>query len=604
MCGIVGWVDFERDLRKETELLTRMTDTLAARGPDGSGYWLGRRAAVGHRRLAVLDPGGSAQPMTTSRGVNGQPVVIAYNGEIYNFAELRSELRSLGHQFSTRGDTEVVLRSYLQWGAESVSRMVGMFAYAIWDGDTATLTLFRDRLGVKPLYFHRYPGGLLWASEPKAILAHPLFQPRLAQEMLPVVFNPRLKVAGDTVLTDLREVRPASVLEVSARGDREHRYWALHSAPHHEDAEATVDTVRDLLEVIVRQQLVADRPVCTLLSGGLDSTAITSLVSRHTTGLPSFCVDFAGSAEDFKSTPLRPERDTNYARAASRHFGTAHTDVVLDPAEVVAGSTKAMLARDLPSLGQFDSSMLQLFGAVKASCTVALSGEAADEIFGGYPWFHESALLNSDTFPWLGKGSRLTDCLAPEVRNRIRPADQERDSYRSALAQVPRLEGESGLPARMREALYLSMQGPLHLLLDRTDRMSMAAGVEVRVPFCDHRLVEYLWNVPWQVKNADGREKSLLRAAMRGLLPAELLNRRKSAYPAMFAAEYDNHVLGSVEQILTDPSSRLSGLLDAGRVRRLVRRAKVSVAWASTAHLLTPLVETEAWLREYDVRIT
>lgn len=603
MCGIAGWLDFQRDLRAEGGTLANMTASLSARGPDASGIWTSVHAALGHRRLAVVDIEGGAQPMTAKRTPDGGPVVLVYNGEIYNCGELRAELTALGHRFESRSDTEVLLRAYMEWGALCAGRLNGIFAFAVWDGDEQSVVLARDRLGVKPLYVYEYADGLLWASEPKGILANPLFTARLLEEKLPVVFNPRLKEPGTTVLAGLREVRPAAVMRADNRGVREQEYWHLVSQPHTDDWPTTVATVREMLEDILSRQLVADVPVCALLSGGLDSTAITALATRICADLPSFSVDFVGSQHDFRATPLRPDRDAPYAWAASRHLGTRHTEVILDASAVAGGTHAAMRARDLPSLGQFDSSMLRLFGAVRREATVALSGEAADEVFGGYPWFHDPVLLYSDTYPWLGHGPRLSDCLAPDVRARIRPMDQERDGYAAALARVPRLHGESGLQARMREALFLSLQGPLHLLLDRTDRMSMAVGLEVRVPFCDHRLVEYVWNVPWEMKCGDGREKSLIRAAVHDLLPLALRNRRKSAYPATYAPEHARQVIGSVLHILRDPTSPLRELLDAGRVRDFAEGVDVSVAWVDTAHLLTPLVETEAWMREYKVDV-
>jgi asparagine synthase (glutamine-hydrolysing) len=247
--------------------------------------------------------------------------------------------------------------------------------------------------------------------------------------------------------------------------------------------------------------------------------------------------------------------------------GTEHTEVVLDPARLHDAVPAALAARDLPSLGQFDASMYLLFEKIRERFTVALSGEAADEVFGGYPWFFAPETVWSDTFPWLGNGPRLTDCLAPDIRARVRPHDDEHDRYATLLARVPRFDGETGLEARMREVLYLSLQGPLTYLLDRKDRMSMAVGLEVRVPFCDHRLLEYVWNVPWKMKTADGREKSLLRSAVADLLPAEVLQRRKSAYPATFAPAYGEQVLTELDSLLSSPDSALAGLLDGSEGR-------------------------------------
>ncbi|WP_433338037.1 asparagine synthase (glutamine-hydrolyzing) [Spirillospora sp. CA-294931] len=604
MCGIAGWVDFTADLSAEHDTMAAMTGTLRNRGPDDGGVWLGTHAAIGHRRLAVVDIDGGAQPMTAARHGRGEPVVLTFSGELYNFRELRTELMALGHRFTTLSDTEVVLRAYLEWGAACVDRLTGMYALGIWDARREELILIRDRLGVKPLYYHTYPGGILFGSEPKAILANPRFRARVSESALPILFNPRLAMPGETPLTGLRQVKPGHLVRMDRTGTYETPYWRLVGREHTDDWKTTVHTVRELLEDVVLHQMVADVPLCVLLSGGLDSSAITALAATRSTRLRSFSVDFANGEADFRATPLRPERDTPYALAAARHIGTDHEQVVLDAADFPAAIKPALAARDLPSLGQFDASMYLLFERVRRHATVALSGEAADEVFGGYPWFFDQSVVSADTFPWLGGGPRLTDVLAPDVRARIRPDEDERDRYATLLAQVPRLAGESGLQARMREVLYLSLQGPLAYLLDRKDRMSMAVGLEVRVPFCDHRLLEYVWNVPWDMKTGDGREKALLRAAVADLLPAEVLARKKSAYPATFAPAYDREVRGSLDALLDDSASPLSGLLDADRVRALASRNGALMTVANTAHFLLPLVEVDRWLRTYDVSVT
>ncbi|MGA4844133.1 asparagine synthase (glutamine-hydrolyzing) [Streptomyces sp. G45] len=601
MCGIAGWVGFARNLRTERPTIEAMTATLSRRGPDAGDVWTAPHAALGHRRLSVVDLEGGRQPMRAERTPGGPPVVLTYSGEVYNYRALRAQLRSRGHRFTTASDTEVVLRAYLEWGAGFVDHLVGMYAFGIWDAEREELLLVRDRLGVKPLYYHPRPDGVLFASEPKALLAHPEFRARTRLESLPVLFNPRLLMPGETALTDLYQVPPGHLVRVDRSGTHSTPYWRLVSREHTDDEATTASHVRDLLTGIVSEQLVADVPTCTLLSGGLDSSAVTALAAAERPDLATYSMDFQDAAADFRSTPLRPERDAPFAHAAAAHLGTDHTEVLLDPARLADAVPDALAARDLPTLGQFDTSMYLLFARIRERFTVALSGEAADEVFGGYPWFFDPATVRADTFPWLGNGPRLTDCLAPDVRARVRPEDDEHDRYTTLLARVPRLDGESGLEARMREVLHLSLQGPLCYLLDRKDRMSMAVGLEVRVPFCDHRLLEYVWNVPWKMKTGDGREKSVLRAAVADLLPEGILQRRKSAYPATFSPAHGERVRGELDALLADPASPLAPLLDADAVRRLGGRSGPMMAVADTLHLLLPLIEVDRWMRAYDV---
>ncbi|WP_030674251.1 asparagine synthase (glutamine-hydrolyzing) [Streptomyces sp. NRRL B-1347] len=618
MCGIVGKVDFARDLRDDHAVIRAMTETMRDRGPDDAGTWSAAHVQLGHRRLAVIDLAGGRQPMVATRGRTRDPaahrqrhgVVLVYSGEVYNYSALRGQLAQRGHEFTTRSDTEVVLRSYLEWGPGCAEHLNGMFAFAVWDAGAEQLTLVRDRLGVKPLYYAPRPHGVLFASEPKGILADPGFSTSVPVEALPLLFSPRMALPGETPLRGLREVKPGHVLRVDRRGCHEYPYWRLVSHEHDDDERTTVDTVRARLTGIVERQLVADVPRSVLLSGGLDSGVVAALAHRTAQRrgdgpLRSFTVEFERDDEDFRATPLRPERDAPYALLTAKHLGTHHTSVVLDPLRLEEASPAALHARDLPSFGQFDESMYQLFRRMREECTVALSGEAADEVFGGYPWFHDPATIWADTFPWLGNAPRLTDCLAPDLRERLRPDDEEHDRYATLRAQVPRLSGERGLRARMREVLFFSLQGPLSVILDRKDRMSMALGLEVRVPYCDHELLQYVWNVPWEWKAADGREKSLLRAAAADLLPPQVLHRAKSAYPATHDPDREASTLRRVTALPEDPASPLYGLLDARRVREIAYGAEgaTTMTYASRAHLLSPLAETDRWMRAYGLTV-
>lgn len=609
MCGIVGWVDFDRDLREWRATIEAITETMRRRGPDDGGAWIAPHVGLGHRRLAVIDIAGGKQPMIAPhpdpfRG----PTVLVHSGEIYNFRELREELVGLGHAFDTRSDTEVLLRSYQEWGTACVDRFNGMFAFAIWDSSRECLFMARDRVGVKPLYYFPTPHGVLFASEPKGIMANPLFTPVVEEDSLPILLNARLGLPGETPLRGLREVPPGYVVVVDRRGCHEQPYWRLTSVEHTDDLDATAEHIRGLLEDIVRKQLVADVPLSSMLSGGLDSTLLSALAAKEFgaqghEALRTYCVEFTEDDKHFKPTELRPEIDAPYAMIAAEHIGSDHVRVPLGTEELVAALPAARQARDLPSLGQFDTSMYLLFAKMREHSTVALSAEAADEFFGGYPWYHDEELVQADTFPWLGGAPRLADCLAPDIRARVRPADAEKDRYQTLRAQVPTLPGENARDARMREVLFFSMQRPLLYLLERKDRMSMAVGLEVRVPYCDHRLVEYAWNIPWEMKVADGRGKSPLRMAARGIVPEQTLTRPKSAYPGTHDPAYEKDVMRYIDKMLDDRSSPLFGALDAVRIREIRDGADTTMTWLNSAHLMLPLLEIDIWMREYGVTL-
>ncbi|MGW2650636.1 asparagine synthase (glutamine-hydrolyzing) [Streptomyces sp. NPDC001393] len=605
MCGIAGWVDFERNLLTERAVVSAMTETLAPRGPDDTGTWLSPHAALGHRRLAVIDPDGGRQPMAAE----ATAAVLTYSGEVYNFCELRAQLEAKGHRFHTRSDTEVVLHGYLQWGEEVVERLNGMYAFAIWDTRTEELLLVRDRLGVKPLFYCQLPaGGLLFGSEPKAILAHPR-APRAVdadglREILTIARTPE-----HSLYKGLHEVRPGQLLRFGREGLRKRRYWTLRAHDHTDDLDTTITTVRELLEDIVERQLVADVPLCSLLSGGLDSSAITALGLRHG-GLRSFAVDFVGLADHFEDDGMRGSPDGPYVHDVVRHLRPTHTDIVLDAARLAEPALRADVVRawEHPQFsGDMNTSLHLLFQAVREHSTVALSGESADEVFGGYAWFHLPEAVAAPTFPWLVfmmRRQRPDDLFDPALRKELDVVSYERDRYREALAEVPHLDAADPTERRMREISYLHLTRFVTMLLDRKDRLSMAHGLEVRVPFCDHRLVEYVFNTPWSMKTFDGREKSLLRAAVQDVLPASVLERRKSPYPATQDPAYGLALRASLAGLVADGTAPVLPLLDQRAVRSLLDSPPRATTSTLTRISLEMVLDLNTWLQSQDLRIT
>ncbi|MFG5724700.1 asparagine synthase (glutamine-hydrolyzing) [Streptomyces murinus] len=544
MCGITGWVSYRRDLTQHRSDIDAMTQTMSCRGPDAAGVWVAPHVALGHRRLAVIDLPGGAQPMTVE--TPGGSVTMVYSGEAYNFTELRSELRRAGQQFDTDSDTEVVLRGYLVWGEKLVEHLNGMYAFAIWDARTERLVMIRDRMGIKPFYYYETEDGVVFGSEPKAVLANPTVTPVVGPDGLRELFA-GAKTPGGAVWEGMREVRPGEIIVLDHGGMRHHIYWRLRSEPHTDSKDETVAHVRELLDDIVGRQLVADVPRCTLLSGGLDSSALTSLSQIHLAPqgetVRSFAVDFPDQDKHFQAIDVSPTQDTPYVHAVAEHVGCDHQDIVLDGAALAAPEVRraAVGARDLPSgIGDRDNSLYLLFAAIRRHSTVALSGESADEVFGGYPWFHDERRY-AETFPWLAGPHSLVESsgqISEDLKPVLGLGDYLAESYRTAVAEAPALDGETGLDQRMRVVSYLHLTRMVQTLLDRKDRMSMAVGLEVRVPFCDHRLVQYVFNTPWSLKTFDGREKSLLRAATRDVLPASVANRKKSGYPGTFDPAY------------------------------------------------------------------
>lgn len=608
MCGIAGWVDWQRDLTQDREIAQTMTDTMKCRGPDAEGLWLSPRAALGHRRLAVIDIEGGIQPMTADG--DSPSVVLTYSGEVYNFREVREELRSRGHRFHTRSDTEVVLRSYLEWGQECVTRLDGMFAFAIWDEEGQELLVARDRFGIKPLYYFPYRHGLLFGSEPKALLANPLFSAEVDNEGLAELFGlNKGRTPGHGVFRGLRELLPGSTLRVDRQGLHPERYYRLTSRPHEDDLPTTVATVRALLQDIVERNLIADVPVSTLLSGGLDSSAVAALAARslerQNGGTPvTFAVDFENNDAFFRPSAQRPSLDTPFVHLMVEHLRTKHSDIVLKRSDLLGQQENTLRARDLPGHGDMDASLYLLCREVRRQSTVALSGEGADEVFGGYPWFNDPPAPALRIFPWRTTIPDIADLLSLEAREHIHLDEYVADRYTEALAEVPHLEGEEADDRRIRELSYLTLTRYLPLMLDRKDRMSMAVGLEVRVPFCDHRLLDYVWNIPWSMRATGGIEKGILRRAVADLLPTEVANRRKSGFPAIQDPSYDQALLDRLKDWMADSSSPLDPLVDRQRLAATLKDDRLApVGWRRARALAKNLFEIDAWMRLYRVRI-
>jgi asparagine synthase (glutamine-hydrolysing) len=614
MCGIAGWVSYDGDLTSHKDVITTMTKTMARRGPDAGGVWIDRHVGFGHRRLAVIDLAGGVQPMQAEE-LGQTTVSLIYTGEVYNFVELRDQLEQLGHQFKTRSDTEVVLRGYLQWGDKVAERLNGMFAFAIWDVRTEELFLIRDRMGVKPLFYYPTADGVLFGSEPKAILAHPTVQPRVNQdgfrELLVLAKNPE-----STIYSSMCEVRPGQVVRVNRNGLTKRRYWMLTAHEHNDDLPRTIRTVAELLEDIVQRQIVADVPLCSLLSGGLDSSAVTALAHRAIAiqqrgRIRSFSVDFADTGAAFvANSDFHTSSDTPFVRELVAHVGCDHTEVVLDSRELADRdlSRAVMQAADFPlsTSGDMFSSLYRLFQAVRAESTVALSGESADEVFGGYSWFHDPKTVNAATFPWLAAattGSMLdgTQVLDADLLERLNLSEFQADSYARAIAETPVQKGEDAVERRMREISYLHLTRFVQFLLDRKDRMSMAVGLEVRVPFCDHRLVDYVFNIPWHLKTFDGREKSILRAATRKLLPNSIAERLKSPYPSTQDPAYEKALRAEVAEVLENRSHPATSLLNRKAIKDLLARPLGTTSSLPERAGLERARSISAWVKDHGV---
>ena len=566
MCGIVGFVNYKQDISNFRNVLNNMNETLSKRGPDEKGTYLKEHVAFAHKRLIVIDPEGGKQPMLEHFADN--EFCIVYNGQIYNTKELKSTLEENGFSFETHSDTEVLLKSYIYYGKDVVHHLNGIFAFAIWNSKTEELFVARDHFGVKPLFYAIKNDSFIFASEIKAIFEFPGVEKILDSQGISELFGiGPAHTPGTTVFKDIFELKPAHFAVYNKSGLHIEKYWNLKSEPHTENFDDTCEHLDYLLKDSITRQLVSDVPLCTFLSGGLDSSIITKYASDYCreNGLPplaTYSIDYVDNDKNFVKSDFQPNSDNYYINIMVNELKTDHHPIVIDTPELADYLYDAMIARDMPGMADIDSSLLLFCKYVKPTATVSLTGECADEIFGGYPWFFRDDALNSGTFPWSIAISERQTLLNPAIAKKVDLQNYIDYRYNESLSELEILDSDSKETAEKRKISHLTLNWFMQTLLDRSDRMAMYNGFELRVPFCDYRLAQYVWNIPWEMKALNGREKGLLRYISRKILPTEIVDRKKSPYPKTHNPTYLAKVKSMLSTIMANPNAPINSLLN------------------------------------------
>ena len=602
MCAIAGIIG----LPSNPNIVEQMLATMKRRGPDGNGSWQGPGYTLLHARLAIIDPEGGAQPMSLQWA--GECYRLVYNGELYNTAELRRELENLGHHFCGHSDTEVLLHGYAQWGEGVLERMNGIFAFAIWEEKENRLFLARDRMGVKPLFYTQNRGGLVFGSEIKTLLAYPDIRPCLdADGAAQILLLGPGRIPGSGVLKGICELEPGTCGFYQQGRLSLRQYWKLTDREHRDDFDTTVSRVRYLVEDAIRRQMVSDVPIGCFLSGGLDSSIISSICARELgRQLDTFSVDYQDNDLYFRAGKFQPNADRTYIEQMCDHLQCHHHWTVLEQQTLLNCLEDATCARDLPGMADVDFSLLAFCGEIRGSVKVALSGECADEIFGGYPWYRDPLVRDTDGFPWAQNTRQRIEFLSPSLKEKIDGKEFVYSQYRATLDQSDILPEASPLEKRMKQMMNLNLRWFMQTLLDRKDRMSMYHGLEVRVPFCDHRIAEYLYGVPWSFKDYQGREKGLLREAVKDLLPEQVLHRKKSPYPKTHHPQYAALVRQRLESLLEQPDAPLFSLVSREALRSLLDNDS---PWPWYGQLMTGpqtvayFLQLQFWLEQYKIDI-
>ncbi len=612
MCGFVGFANLKENISSKTNIYN-MNESISKRGPDEDGYYYEEHICLGHKRLIVVDPDGGKQPMSAMK--DGNLYTIVYNGQLYNTKDLRSELEENGFTFDSYSDTEVLLKSFIFWKYDVVKKLNGIFSFAIWNSKKNELFLARDHFGVKPLFYTIYNNTLVFASEIKALFKYPGIEAKLDEQSIAELFGiGPARTAGLGIFKNIYEIKPAHFGIFNESGLHIERYWKLESKVHTDSLGKTCDTVRFLLEDSISRQLVSDVPLCTFLSGGLDSSIITLYASKYCKkhNLPplnTYSVDYVDNDKNFVKTDFQPNSDNYYINLMTEKLNTNHHTVVLDTPELASALEDAMIARDFPGMADVDSSLLLFCKNVKQDATVSLTGECADEIFGGYPWFFRADALNSNTFPWSIAITERQNLLNPQIASKVNLKNYIDYRYQESLDEVDILDEDSMETAEKRRISHLTLNWFMQTLLDRSDRMAMYNGFELRVPFCDYRLAEYVWNIPWEMKALHGREKGLLRYIMKDLLPEEIVDRKKSPYPKTWNPTYLATVKDMLTKIMNDSNAPINNLLNRNYILEILETDGKAFTRPWFGQLMTGpqlmayLCQVNMWLERYNPSI-
>ena len=610
MCGITGFVNFEKNIHDSFYILKNMCKTLEKDDSNDEDFYFSKHSALAHKRLSAIDVKNEKPPMTFI--YQGKTYTIVYNGQLYNTIELRQELKRHGFEFKSNSETEVLLKSYIHYGKDVCKFLNGVFSFAIWNNDDEELFIARDQFGIKPLYYCVINNYLVFASEIKAILEFPMCKAILDKQGISELFGiGPSHTPGLTPFKNIFELEPAHYIIYNKNGLFKKEYWSLKTKPHEDNFETTCEKIKFLIKDSVERQLISDVPLCTLLSGGLDSSIITSISSnyykeKYNEQLNTFSVDYVDQDKNFVKNDFQPDLDDKYINLMVETFRTNHHKILLDTPELFSELENSMMARDFPGMADVDSSYLLFFRKIKKHATIALSGECSDEIFGGYPWYFRKDSLESNTFPWSLAIKERQQLLHPYISQKVNLKDYITEKYQKSINKVEFLDTDSDNDILHRKLIYLTSNWFMQTLLDRTDRMAMAAGFEVRVPFCDYRIVEYLWNIPWEMKAYKGREKGLLRYCMEDFLPKEIIYRKKSPYPKTHNPNYLATVKEALTKIVNDNKSPINEILNTSYIKEILETngKNFSRPWfgqlMTGPQLMAYLIQVNMWLERYN----
>lgn len=557
MCGIIVIANFMTQILDLEEKMMRMAPLLQYRGPDQEGYFSSEHCLMAHRRLSIIDLDTGNQPLSYDK--DNKTYRICYNGEIYNMMELKNKLIALGYTFSTTSDTEVLLVSYIEWKEKCLDYLEGIFAFVIEDGDQ--LFIARDPLGVKPLYYYLEDQTIVIASEIKCILSYigeAVVDEMGVKELLGL--GPSV-TPGRTIYKDIYSLRPAHYMYFHDHIDM-HRYWMLYDEEHTDSLEQTIHKVRELVIDSTQKQLLSDVPLSTMLSGGLDSSILTAIASQYINTLSTYSVTYEDQEKYFQSYEYQTTMDNHYIDEMIHLYHTDHHTIELKQENLIDSLKESLIARDMPGMADIDSSILLFAREISLNHKVCLSGECADEIFGGYPWFYKEELYNQPHFPWMRDIDQKIDLFNDKIK-KLNIKDYIIQRYQESLNEIQTQD-------RNKQLIYLNIEWFMQTLLTRADSQTMRSSIELRVPFASTKILQYLYNMPVEYMFYNQEEKGILRKSFEDFLPQDIAHRKKNPYPKTHSPIYTKLVCEKLKESLKDSSNILYSFFNQNKLNDLV----------------------------------
>lgn len=544
---------------------------------------------------------------------NGKTYVITYDGEIYNKTEIRNDLLARGNYLDSDDEEEVVLKAYITWKEGCLERFDGIFSLGIWEVENKKLFLARDPIGAKSLFYSVLKDGIVFANHIKYIFESNSVKPEITYEGIAelLALGPSRR-GNSAILKNIAQLEPGSYIEYQLGNIKVFKYAEFEAYENKEEFESIVDNIREVVIDSILKQYSAEKDVCTLLSGGLDSGIVTAVVSdavKHSgSKLKTFSVDYEGNDVYFKSNDFQPNSDNEWIKKMADFSDTEHTTLKLSNEELVETLNQAMKLRGFPGMGDIDTSLMVFCKKMSKHVNVGLGGECADEVFGGYPWFHRSELRDSNFFPWIRSIEERKEYINDEIKEHFNIMEFAKDIYKAELQKVPKLYSETEEEKRIREVGYLTYRWFLPVLLERQDKMVRLSEFRIRAPFCNFKLMKYVYNIPWKYRVHGDMEKGLLRYAFKDLLPEEVAYRKKSPYPKTYNPAYTELIIDELLEIISDQNSPLLDIIDRDNVLKLTKIGNESTQpWFGQLmkgpQVMAFLIQVNNWLKEYKIEI-